>query len=150
MHKEFFSIVNLLDYALFTPDQLGKGVYVAGKVDLALSQAIVNAIHVQTLGFRITIDHSSILHVLRQHGQETTEQLRGQLPVGNADFLGLAQWLGAPDYVEDAGQNPGETRYLRFLRAHDEELTTAVMSVRTGRLKQQLSLKTMYKKRLAA
>ena len=103
----------------------------------------------QTLGFRITIDHSSILHIFRQHGQEASEALRGQLPIERVDILLLAQWLTSPDFLEDAGQKPGENRCLRFQRALGSELTTAILSVRTGRLKQQLSLKTMYKKRLA-
>jgi hypothetical protein len=148
MHQEFQKIEELLDYALRTPGLFGKGVHAIGKVDAALAQAIREAIQTDTLAFRITVDHSSILHVFWQHGDESTEALRGQLPIGNTDVLMLAQWLTRPDYVEDAGQNPGETRCLRFKWTHGNELTTVILNVRTGRRKQQLSLKTMYKKRL--
>lgn len=149
MHQEFYTIKKLLDYALFARARLGKGVFVAGKFDLTLAQAIGEAVGTQTMGFRITIDHGSILHVFRRHGQEATEQLRGQLPVEEADILALSDWLTSPDSVQDAGQKLGEVRCLRFLRAHNNELTMVVLSIRTARFKQQLSLKTMYKKRLA-
>lgn len=51
MHREFDKIDELLDYALLTPDLFGKGVYVTGKVDLALAQSISEAIGVQTWAF---------------------------------------------------------------------------------------------------
>lgn len=149
MHCEFNTITELLNYALHTPDQFGKGIHVVGTVSQELANSINSVIGLPTLGLRITIDHSSILHVFRQHGKDQTERLRGQLPVTATDIVQLAEWLAQPDYVEDAGQKAGEPRCLRFFHAHANELITVVLSVRMGRQKQQLSLKTMYKKRLA-
>ncbi|WP_046242431.1 hypothetical protein [Hymenobacter terrenus] len=80
MHQQFYKIEELLDYALLTPGLLGKGVHTIGNVDAAMAQAIREAIQTETLDFRITIDHSSILHVFWQHGDETPKRCAVSYP----------------------------------------------------------------------
>jgi len=146
MHQEFTSITTLLQYAQETPGHLGKGVYVVGTVSESLAADISNCSGLNVVGYRITIDHSAIIHALRQHGQ-AVEVLRGQLPVDQADVIDLAGWLPTPTVVSDAGQLKGRLRCLRFELSTVTSRTIAILEVRTGRSRTQLSLKSLLQKK---
>jgi hypothetical protein len=149
MHQEFLTIQALLHYALETPGHQGKGIYIVGPVNDKLASQISSSTGLQVAGYRITIDHSALIHTLRQHGQ-AMEVLRGQLVVTEADLLELANWLAAPMLVADAGQHKGQLQCLRFEIATSTARLVAIMEVRTRKDRQQLALKTLYKKRPAA
>lgn len=149
MHQEFLTIQSLLHYALATPGHQGKGIYIVGPVTDELAGKISFSTGLQVAGYRITIDHSAIIHTLRQHGQ-AMEVLRGQLIVTEADLLNLAEWLSNPAQVADAGQLKGQLQCLRFEKTTPTARFVAIMEVRTRKGRQQLALKTLYKKRPAA
>lgn len=54
-------------------------------------------------GFDFALPRSSILHVIKRHGEGGTEVLRGQRPVAVADFADLLAVLTAPDEVVGSG-----------------------------------------------
>ena len=90
MHQEFLTIQSLLHYARETPGHQGKGIYIVGTVSNELVSEIMASTGLQVAGYRITIDHSAIIHTFRQHGQDV-EVLRGQLIITEADLLNLAE-----------------------------------------------------------
>jgi hypothetical protein len=146
MHQEFLTVQDLLHYALETPGHQGKGIYIVGSVTDELAGKISFSTGLQVAGYRITIDHSAIIHTLRQHGQ-AVEVLRGQITVTEADLLDLAEWLACPDQVADAGQIKGQLQCLRFEKTTSSARLVAIMEVRNRKERQQLALKTLYKKR---
>lgn len=149
MHQEFLTIQDLLHYALETPGHQGKGIYIVGLVTDTLASKISLATGLQVAGYRITIDHSAIIHTLRQHGQ-AMEVLRGQMILAETDLLDLAEWLANPTRVADAGQMKGQLQCLLFEKITSTARLVAIMEVRTRRDRQQLALKTLYKKRPVA
>jgi hypothetical protein len=130
MHQEFLTIQDLLQYALETPGHQGKGIYIVGSVTEELASKISFSTGLQVAGYRITIDHSAIIHTLRQHGQ-AMEVLRGQITVTAADLLDLAEWLATPTQVADAGQIKGQLQCLRFEKITSSARLVAIMEVRT-------------------
>jgi hypothetical protein len=130
MHQEFLTIQDLLQYALETPGHQGKGIYIVGSVTEELASKISFSTGLQVAGYRITIDHSAIIHTLRQHGQ-AMEVLRGQITVTAADLLDLAEWLASPTQVADAGQIKGQLQCLRFEQITSSARLVAIMEVRT-------------------
>ena len=149
MHQEFLTIQSLLHYARETPGHRGKGIYVVGTVSDELASEIIASAGLQVADYRITIDHSAIIHTLRQHGQ-AIEVLRGQMIITETDLLDLAEWLPSPTQVADAGQHKGQLQCLRFEKITPTAQLIAIMEVRTRRDRQQLALKTLYKKRPVA
>ena len=97
-------------------------------------------------GYVHSIDEASIRHILNRHGDEKTEQARGQLPITEADLLKIPEIVNNPDSVEKVDSNNSDVETLIFKKKIGDNYVS-VQEVRSGRKK--LTAKTLWKVRAA-
>jgi len=88
-----------------------------------------------------TIDNFSISHAIKRHGL-SKEELRGQLPITDADFEKVNDIL--ENYDEIAfGKNDRGQSVIKYSKKYFEDVTLYIEEVRVGR--KELAMATMYK-----
>lgn len=113
-----------------------------------LAGPVTQAIGLKDIGgYDFTFDPSAVLHIQRQHGDQTREERQGQRAITPEDYGRLPQILNAPDAVL-----PGQTvesaqgvQAVIFEKQIDNELYRAVFVPR-GKKRQTFALQTMFVK----
>lgn len=113
------------------------------KVTDETAKKIKDILGVDVAGFDIGIDESAIRHTLNQHGNEQTEQKRGQTAVTEQDFALVAEITNNADVIKK-GNSENTLQFEKQIGS----LYVVVQELRIG--KGKLSLKTMYKKGLTS
>lgn len=111
-----------------------------------ISFSYTNQNNTQTLlDYRIVLDNSSILHVLKKHGNDTKERLRGQIGIVSSDFNLIEGIIISPDSITYAGMDKsGNNELLEFRKVINQIEYICIQEIRTK--KERLCLKTLYKK----
>ena len=113
------------------------------KVTDETAKKIKDILGIDVTGFDIGIDESAIRHTLNQHGNEQTEQKRGQTAVTQQDFALVAEITNNADVIKK-GNSENTLQFEKQIGS----LYVVVQELRIG--KGKLSLKTMYKKGLTS
>ena len=149
MHHEFYCIGDLLAYLRQATAEITEGYCRIGNVSSGLAEEILTATGLDVRGFALVLDRSGIQHTLKQHGtaNAASEIAQGQVPIEEADFMALADWLPTPKIVRRGQARPGRFPMpcMELYAANPSGLVCAVMEYRPGR--RRLALATMYKKR---
>ena len=107
-----------------------------GKIGKDLAQKIRKETNVDLTGFNLELRANDIRHLFKEHGNASTEALRGQRAVTIDDVLNFADIIQDFDKAEAI-----ENKRLRFVKNADGK-TTAITLYATGN--KSLSLKTMW------
>ncbi|MDE2595962.1 MAG: phage head protein [Sphingomonadales bacterium] len=94
-------------------------------------------------GYDFSFDPSAVRHVIRFHGDDAAERLRGQRGVTSADWARLPLVLAHPDQVRASGTSDMGEQLIAFERVIGGETFVAEMAIR-GAKRRTLALKTMY------
>lgn len=97
-------------------------------------------------GYTHSLDNYSVKHILKVHGDGSTEALRGQLPVTAQDFAHLPEIVSKWDKVEHVGQTKQGREALQYTKTIGDTMYL-VEEVRTK--KKKLVPVTLYKRRAA-
>lgn len=150
MRQEFFTLSELLLFTAANPHSNTKAFCRLGFLSPPAAHAVALLVNSRELVFELIVDSDAIRHSLAQHGpaRSQLEALRGQLPVTEADFLTLENWL--PTVISARG---GQIKLGKQPRVEVELIGVSgtiisILEWRPGR--KQLALVTMYKKRPAA
>lgn len=84
-------------------------------------------------GFSHAIDSSAVRHVIKKHGDEKTEQARGQVAVTEADFELIPDVVAGPDKVLFGTKNRLGKEQVVYLKKLPDGSTLYLEEVRTGR-----------------
>ncbi|NRA62094.1 MAG: hypothetical protein HRU25_14585, partial [Psychrobium sp.] len=93
-------------------------------------------------GFKHVVDVSAIKHTFKSHGDDKTENMRGQIAVTSDDFYKIGDIINAPDGVKLVGQDKAGKKLLQYKKTFNGT-TYYVEEVRNKR--QELAFKTMWK-----
>ncbi|MFC6223167.1 hypothetical protein ACFP2F_07930 [Hymenobacter artigasi] len=152
MHQRFRTLGELLANHLLPPDEIKEGFCCVGNVSAVLALQVQEAAGLNVEGFEVVLDRSGVRHTLRQHGvvNAASEIAQGQVPIGEADFLALSEWLLTPQAVHPGQLRPGRQPMpcIEFYANLATGQICAILEFRPGR--KRLALVTMYKKRPAA
>jgi hypothetical protein len=148
MNQEFTTIAALLVF--LQHPQVGIEAYCRlGVVSSVLAAAIKVATGLDAAGFTVVLDRSGIQHTFRKHGlrNAASELAQGQIPIEDADFEVLPEWLLAPDSLHLGQARPGKQPMpcIELRGARPDGLVSVILEYRPGR--RRLVLTTMYKKR---
>lgn len=97
----------------------------------------------ELIGYERTIDTSAIRHILKKHGNQQKEMLRGQIAVTDEDFE-LIQCIAMPDNIISFSKNKLGNDCLLYKIKLDDTFFYAE-EIRTG--KKHLALNTLYKRK---
>ncbi|MBS0207725.1 MAG: hypothetical protein JSS27_02105 [Planctomycetes bacterium] len=114
-----------------------------GQVTADQVQAISTAANGDVSGFHHVLDGSAYRHILAEHGSEQ-ERLRGQEPIGDADFERLPEILASPDRVTAAGVSNLGQPLIRYEKRFNGT-TYYVEEVRQA--KNELAAKSLWKRK---
>lgn len=95
-------------------------------------------------GWKHSIGETEIRHIIKRHGDEQTEQARGQRAVTQADILKLPEILADFDHIEYVGENEQGNDAFLVSKIIDGEVF-CVQEIRRRRKK--LVVKTMWIKK---
>jgi valyl-tRNA synthetase len=124
---------------LNTPEKL-----VIGKVTKEGAKLLTDLIGVEiTEEFTHSIDRSSINHVIKQHGDKTSEEKRGQIAIQEKDFEKIISIISNPDEIICFGLNAIQKDTITYAKKEDDGTCIYIEEIRTG--KKELMLNTMYK-----
>ena len=107
------------------------------------SVTIENKTGFELIGYERTIDTSAIRHILKKHGNQQKEILRGQIAVTDEDFE-LIQFIAVPDNIISFSKNKLGNDCLLYKTQLDDMFFYAE-EIRTG--KKHLALNTLYKRK---
>ncbi len=95
-------------------------------------------------GFIRTVDKFAVRHVFKNHGHETRERLRGQLPVVIEDFLLIEVIIAKYDLVFTETNKLGNI-IVHYEKDFDNFRLVYVEEIRNKR--REIALQTMYKQK---
>ena len=113
-----------------------------GPVSDAVATRIKEDTGLDVSGYTHSLDESGVRHIFNQHGDEETEQERGQVAVTEEDFARLREVVAEPDSIR-----PGNDANTVIFAKKFGNTWHYVQEVRTGRKK--LAAKTLWKTRSA-
>ncbi|MER2492325.1 LPD38 domain-containing protein [Catenovulum sediminis] len=93
-------------------------------------------------GYKHVVDTSAINHTFRKHGNQSTEEKRGQIAVTEKDFNRIPEIVANPDEITNAGKDDLGNQLIRYRKAFNGT-TYYVEEVRSKR--KELAMKTMWK-----
>ena len=96
-------------------------------------------------GFERLLDNFGIRHAFKHHGNDETEEARGQIGIKPIDFERIALILEMPDFIKLDGKNRLGNDVLVFQK-NLEARYFFVAEIRTGR--RLLALQTFYKQKI--
>jgi hypothetical protein len=96
--------------------------------------------------FKHTIDVYAIIHSLKKHGSQQTEELRGQIAITKRDFEKVPDVLENYDYIA-INKNKRNQDVIIYQKAYSDGTTLYAEEVRTGR--EELAMGTLYKMKKA-
>jgi len=94
--------------------------------------------------FEHTIDNSAINHILKEHGNESTEAKQGQTAITKDDVSLIPDIIDNYDAIEKKIE-PGKPERILYTKGYPDGTTYYFEEVRTG--KKELAAVTMYKKK---
>ncbi|MDO8775193.1 MAG: LPD1 domain-containing protein [Burkholderiaceae bacterium] len=94
-------------------------------------------------GYTHSIDSSAVNHVIKNHGDDTSEARRGQLGITDADFDAIIQALQSPDKVVYGTKTVGRREQIISIKRLTDGQLMVLEEVRTG--KEKLALVSMRK-----
>lgn len=152
MYQEFYRISDLLAHIQLPVHTITEGFCRLGSISTALAGEVRAATGLDVRGFEVVLDRSGVQHTFKQHGNANaaSEIAQGQVPIGEADFLELSEWLLTPHAVQSGQVRPGRQPMpcVEFYATLLTGRICAVLEFRPGR--KRLALITMYKKRPTA
>ena len=80
----------------------GKKLYF-GKIKKAVARRIKNVISHDVEGYNCALYSDNIRKIFKDHGDEQSENLRGQRAVNDEDFFRIPEVINEPDLIESAG-----------------------------------------------
>ena len=89
------------------------------------------------------IDRNSFNHILKQHGNDTIEQKRGQIAITQKDFECVVEILNNPDEIIKTEANKIGRETITYLRKNNDGTYIYIEEIRSG--KKELMLNTMRK-----
>jgi uncharacterized membrane protein YbhN (UPF0104 family) len=84
-------------------------------------------------GFRHVIDTSAVRHIKNRHGNEKTEQARGQIAISDGDILKIPLILSAPDQLIFGAQTPRRQPVIGYIKRLPDGALLFLQEVRAGR-----------------
>ncbi|MEN6440534.1 MAG: transglycosylase SLT domain-containing protein, partial [Syntrophobacter sp.] len=139
---EALKIAELHDYTVDNPGGAKKSVTI-GKIEDAEASNLKDNTGIDGLeGYAHTIDNFSMRHILKTHGQSSTEASRGQAPITRDDLSRIPEIIQSPDKIENAGKSPLGLDTIKYTKTFNGEIYY-LEEVRTGR--KELATKTMWK-----
>jgi len=105
--------------------------------------AIYNKTGFELMDYERTIDTSAIRHILKKHGNQQKEILRGQIAVKDEDFE-LIHLIAVPENIISFAKNKLGNDCLLYKARLDDTFFYAE-EIRTG--KKHLALNTLYKRK---
>jgi hypothetical protein len=82
--------------------------------------------------YSFQIDIYAIKHILKEHGNESKEDTRGQIAVNDEDILLMLDVLQFPDLILNSGKNKLGKETITFIKQIDNRYVI-IQEVRTGR-----------------
>ena len=82
--------------------------------------------------YSFQIDIYAIKHILKEHGNESKEDTRGQIAVKDEDILLVFDVLQFPDLILNSGKNKLGKETITFIKQVDNRYVI-IQEVRTGR-----------------
>ncbi|MDO7873760.1 hypothetical protein Q5H93_03380 [Hymenobacter sp. ASUV-10] len=149
MYQEFATIADLLLQLQKPAIPHSESYYRVGEVTQKMTADILAVTGLQVAGFTVMLDLSGVRHTLKKHGLHAaaSQLAQGQLPIVQADFQDLVDWVLQPDSIivgkPRLGKHPMPCCELQS--SQPTGLVSAVLEYRPGR--RRLVLVTMYKKR---
>ena len=140
--QEFKTIRELIHFAL--TDKSNENAFcVLRKVTKKEAETIKNATGLSVDEYYHTIERYDIQHILKHHGNDGKERLRGQIAVKPEDFVKALEIISDENLVYQGYTKAGKPAFLYEKRIGNKFFY--IEEVRTGRKK--LNLTTLYKRR---
>jgi hypothetical protein len=95
-------------------------------------------------GYHHEITNYFIRHVLNSHGEEKKETSRGNIPIGNEDFLLIPAIIGSPDYIVFGARRNSKDRII-YIKHLGIGTLFYFEEILTGKSNKSLRGNTMYK-----
>lgn len=116
-----------------------------GKVSLYFS-SISKKVTIELVDYKISLDNSSVRHVLKNHSNPVKEKKRGQEAIVEEDFNRVEEIVLHYDNVTFEGKDKSSpSLVLKFTKDIEGKLYTCLFEIR--KTQERLNLKTMYKKK---
>ena len=93
--------------------------------------------------YRHTLDNSAVRHVIKTHGS-AKEELRGQIPISNADLMRISEIVSSYDTIA-VEKNRRTQDVIIYTKTMEDGTTFYVEEIRGGR--HELAASSMYKRK---
>ena len=104
---------------------------VLGQVSDEEAQKIQEKLGIEVKRYNRVVDNYAIKHILKNHGDEKTEQKRGQIEVKLADFEKIIEVVNAPDQMTNEGKNTAGRITIKYKKNISEIVYTYLEEIRT-------------------
>lgn len=123
-------------------DRSYKGKMYFGQVSEELARAIYDATGVGTEGLNLALYSDEVVKIIKDHGNEKTEMLRGQVAINEEDFRAIKEIVERPDKIKLSDKLYEGHKAIEFVKERKGRTTVVTYVVSS---KHDLRVQTMYK-----